>query len=214
VNAELKTTIDGKLAQLSSDEAAMNKQVFSLLLFNRFAGEQSSDFFKGNGTDFSDIARQSVSQFLSSALDNIANDLIKGVDIDLALNSYEAFSTTGSQQRTDLNLALSKKFMNDRLTITVGKNFGLEGQDAASKANAASGSQYIPDFSAEYQLSKDGRYRIRGYRKNAYEAVLDGFVIESGVSFIVTLDYEKFRELFQKKKKAAPVKPAATQKTN
>ena len=215
VNAELKTTIDGKLAQLANDEAAMNKQVFSLLLFNRFAGEQSSDFFKGNGTNFSDIARQSVSQFLSTALDNIADDLIKGVDIDLALNSYEQFSTTGSQQRTDLNLALSKKFMNDRLTITVGKSFGLEGQDAASKANQASGSQYIPDFSAEYQLSKDGRYRIRGYRKNAYEAVLDGFVIESGVSFIVTLDYEKFRELFQKKKKPEPVQPAAaTQKNN
>lgn len=215
VNSELKTTIDSKLAQLSTDEAAMNKQVFALLLFGRFAGEQSSDFFKGNGTNFSDIARQSVSQFLSSALDNIAGDLIKGVDIDLALNSYEDFNATGSQQRTDLNLNLSKKFLNDRLTITVGKNFGLQGQDAASKANAASGSQYIPDFSADYQLSKDGRYRIRGYRKNAYEAVLDGYVIESGVSFIVTLDYEKFRELFQKKKKVKPVetKPA-TQKTD
>lgn len=214
VNSELKNTIDGKLAQLANDEAAMNKQVFSLLLFNRFAGEQSSDFFKGNGTSFSDIARQSVSQFLSTALDNIAGDLIKGVDIDLALNSYEQFSTTGSQQRTDINLALSKKFMNDRLTITVGKAFGLQGQDAESKANAASGSQYIPDFSAEYQLSKDGRYKIRGYRKNAYEAILDGFVIESGVSFIVTLDYEKFKELFQKKKKTEPAKPATTQKTN
>lgn len=213
VNSELKTTIDSKLAQLATDEAAMNRQVFSLLLFGRFAGEQSSDFFKGNGNDFSDIARQSVSQFLSSALDNIAGDLIKGVDIDLALNSYEDFSTTGSQQRTDLNLALSKKFLNDRLTITVGKNFGLQGQDAESKASAASGSQYIPDFSADYQLSKDGRYRIRGYRKNAYEAVLDGFVIESGVSFVVTLDYEKFRELFRKKNKT---KPAATapKKTN
>ncbi|RYE16622.1 MAG: translocation/assembly module TamB, partial [Sphingobacteriales bacterium] len=201
VNSELQTTIDGKLAQLESDEAAMNKQVFSLLLFGRFVGEQSSDFFKGNGTNFSDLARQSVSQFLSSALDNIAGDLIKGVDIDLALNTYEDFNSTGSQQRTDLNLALSKKFLNDRLTITVGKNFGLQGQDAESKANAASGSSFIPDFSADYQLSKDGRYRIRGYRKNAYEAVLDGYVIESGVSFVVTLDYEKFRELFKKKKK-------------
>lgn len=213
VNSELKTTIDSKLSQLSTDEAAMNRQVFSLLLFGRFAGEQSSDFFKGNGNDFSDIARQSVSQFLSSALDNIASDLIKGVDIDLALNSYEDFNTTGSQQRTDLNLALSKKFLNDRLTITVGKNFGLQGQDAESKANAASGSQYIPDFSADYQLSKDGRYRIRGYRKNAYEAVLDGYVIESGVSFVVTLDYEKFRELFRKKNNPKPV-AAAPQKTN
>ncbi|RYY49197.1 MAG: translocation/assembly module TamB [Chitinophagaceae bacterium] len=209
VNADLQSTIDGKLAQLSSDEAAMNKQVFSLLLFGRFVGEQSSDFFKGNGTNFSDLARQSVSQFLSTALDNIAGDLIKGVDIDLALNSYEDFNTTGSQQRTDLNLNLSKKFLNDRLTITVGKNFGLQGQDAASKANAASGSQFIPDFSADYALSKDGRYRIRGYRKNAYEAVLDGYVIESGVSFVVTLDYEKFSELFKRKKKLPDAIPPA-----
>ena len=179
----------------------MNKQVFSLLLFGRFVGEQSSDFFSGNGTNFSDIARQSVSQFLSTAIDQIAGDLIKGVDIDVALNSYEDFSSTGSQQRTDLNIALSKKFLDDRLTITVGKNFGLEGQDAASKTNTSAASSYVPDFTASYQLTKDGRYLVKGYRKNAYEAILDGYVIETGVSFVVTLDYEKFREIFRKKDK-------------
>ncbi len=201
VNAELKTTIDNKLNQLNNDEAAMNKQVFSLLLFGRFVGEQSSDFFSGNGTNFGDIARQSVSQFLSTAIDQIAGDLIKGVDIDVALNSYEDFNTVGSQQKTDLNIALSKKFLNDRLTITVGKNFGLEGQDAASKTNTSAASSYVPDFTASYQLTKDGRYLIKGYRKNAYEAILDGYVIETGVSFVVTLDYEKFRDIFRKKNK-------------
>lgn len=200
VNAELKTTIDNKLNQLNNDEAAMNKQVFSLLLFGRFVGEQSSDFFSGNGTNFSDIARQSVSQFLSTAIDQIAGDLIKGVDIDVALNSYEDYNATGSQQKTDLNIALSKKFLNDRLTITVGKNFGLEGQDAASKTNTSAASSYVPDFTASYQLTKDGRYLIKGYRKNAYEAILDGYVIETGVSFVVTLDYEKFRDIFRKRK--------------
>lgn len=201
VNSELKTTIDNKLNQLNNDEAAMNKQVFSLLLFGRFVGEQSSDFFSGNGTNFGDIARQSVSQFLSTAIDQIAGDLIKGVDIDVALNSYEDYNATGSQQKTDLNIALSKKFLDDRLTITVGKNFGLEGQDAASKTNSSAASSYIPDFTASYQLTKDGRYLIKGYRKNAYEAILDGYVIETGVGFVVTLDYEKFRDIFRKKGK-------------
>lgn len=206
VSSELKTTIDNKLNQLNNDEAAMNKQVFSLLLFGRFVGEQSSDFFSGNGTNFEDIARQSVSQFLSTAIDQIAGDLIKGVDIDVALNSYEDYNTTGSQQKTDLNIALSKKFLNDRLTITVGKNFGLEGQDAASKTNTSAASSYIPDFTASYQLTKDGRYLIKGYRKNAYEAILDGYVIETGMSFVVTLDYEKFREIFRRKNKKPATK--------
>src|SRR5690606_16619979 len=104
INSELRGTIENKLSQIRGDESATNKQVFSLLLFNRFIGEQSSDFFKGTGGGFDDLARQSVSQFISSALNEIANDLIKGVDIDLNLNSYEEYSGVGSSQRTDLNL--------------------------------------------------------------------------------------------------------------
>ena len=67
INSDLRTTIESKLAQIRGDESATNKQVFSLLLMGRFVGEQSSDFFKGNGDNFSDLARQSVSRFLSSA---------------------------------------------------------------------------------------------------------------------------------------------------
>jgi TamB, inner membrane protein subunit of TAM complex len=67
VSNELRATIEQKLAQIRNDPASVNKQVFSLLLFGRFVGEQSSDFFKGNGGGFNDLARQSVSQFLSSA---------------------------------------------------------------------------------------------------------------------------------------------------
>jgi hypothetical protein len=82
LTSELKTTIENKLQQLRTDAAATNKQVFSLLLLGRFVGEQSSDFFKGNGADFTDIARQSVSQFLSSALNEIASDIFKGIDVE------------------------------------------------------------------------------------------------------------------------------------
>ena len=39
---------------------------------------------------------------------------------------------------------------------------------------------------------------IRAYTKNQFEVILDGYVVENGVSFVVTLDYDKFRELFRK----------------
>ena len=48
INPDLRTTLENKLSQIRADESSTNKQVFSLLLFNRFVGEQSSDFFKGN----------------------------------------------------------------------------------------------------------------------------------------------------------------------
>ena len=200
LNGELRTTIENKLLQIRSDPAAINKQVFSLLLFNRFVSEQSSDFFKGNGGDFNDLARQSVSQFLSSALNEIADDIFKGIDIDLNLNSYNDFSNGGNTQRTDLNLAVSKSFANNRLVISVGKNFGIEGQDAATKS-AGQNTGFKPDITVAYKLTTDGKYLIRAYTKNQFEVTLDGYVVETGLSFVVTLDYDKFNELFRRKKK-------------
>ncbi len=200
INNDLRTTIENKLAQIRNDPASVNKQVFSLLLFGRFLSEQSSDFFKGNGSGFNDLARQSVSQFLSSAINEIAADIFKGIDIDLNLNSYNDYSNGGNEQRTDLNVAVSKTFANDRLTVSVGKNFGIEGQDAAAKASGAN-SGFKPDITISYKLSADGKYMIRAYTKNQFEVTLDGYVVETGVSFLVTMDYDKFKELFRKKKK-------------
>lgn len=197
INSDLRTTIEGKLAQIRGDESATNKQVFSLLLLNRFVGEQSSDFFKGNGDDFNDLARQSVSRFLSSALNEIASNLFKGVDIDLNLNTYRDYNNGGNQARTDLNVALSKNFLDDRLTITIGKNFGVQGQDAVAREN----NNFIPDITIGYKLTKDGKYLLKAYRKNQFEVVLDGYVVETGLGFVVTMDYDKFNELFRRNRK-------------
>lgn len=198
INSDVQTAVENKLSQLRGDEAATNKQVFSLLLLNKFVSEQSSDFFKGNGANFSDIARQSVSQFLSGALNQIAGDLIKGVNIDLNLNSYNDYTTGGSTQRTDLNIAISKSFLDDRLTVTVGTNVGVEGQDAAGNAG---GNGFSPDITVSYKLTKDGKYLVRAYTKNQFEVTVDGYVVENGLAFIVTMDYDKFKELFTKKKR-------------
>ncbi len=197
LNSDLRTTIENKLTQIRGDESATNKQVFSLLLLGRFVSEQSSDFFKGNGDNFSDLARQSVSGFLSSALNEIAGNLLKGVDIDLNLNTYRDYNNGGNAQRTDLNVALSKTFLDNRLTVSLGKNFGVQGQDAASSAN----NSFIPDITIGYKLSKDGKYLLKAYRKNQFEVVLDGYVVETGLGFVVTMDYDKFNELFRRNRK-------------
>jgi hypothetical protein len=83
------------------------------------------------------------------------------------------------------------------LTVTVGSNFELEGpQQSGQKSNNIAGNLAI-----NYQLSRDGRYAIRAYRQNEYFGVVDGYIIETGVRFIVTLDYDKFADIFRKKKR-------------
>jgi len=209
ISSELRSTIENKLIQMRGDVATTNKEVFSLLILGRFVSEQSSDFFKSNGasTSANEIARESVSKFLSSAMQEIASDLVKGVDIDLNLNSYQDFSSGDEQDRTDLNVAVSKSFLSDRLTVTAGKNFGVSGEDAGAKAvqqNAAQSS--FPDLNVNYKLSEDGKYIIRAYKKDQFDVTVDGYVTETGVGFVLTLDYDHFKELFQKKDKTKKTK--------
>jgi hypothetical protein len=169
----------------------MNKQAFALLITNKFITDQSSPGFN-LGSSAEAVARQSVSQLLSDQLNNLASDLVKGVDLNIGVNST-ADQTTGA--RTDLNLGLSKAFLNDRLKISVGKNFEIE-----SQSNSASSTEVFDNIALDYAVTKDGRYLFRAFRKNQYQSILEGFIIETGVSFIVTADYDLLREFFQREK--------------
>jgi translocation and assembly module TamB len=193
VTTEMATTINNKLNQMRADESAMNKQVFAILILNKFIGEQSSDFFASNGGGNSLLSNESVSSFLNGAINQIANDLIKGVDVDLNLKNV---GNDPNAQRTDLDVMVGKTFLDDRLNISVGKSFTVDGSNPSSNNNNAN-AQFIPDVNTTYKLSKDGRFMLRAYRKNQYEALLDGYFIETGVSFNFTVDYNKLREMIK-----------------
>src|SRR3970040_2663048 len=98
------------------------------------------------------------------------------------------------QKKTDLNVGISKKLFDDRIKITVGSSFGVEGQERANEdvTNIAG------DVSLDYQLTKDGRYMVRAYRKNEYQVAIAGQVVETGLAFVVTMSYNKFSELFNR----------------
>ncbi len=194
VSSNVTDIVDQKLSQLRTQESEMNKQVFALLLLNRFVGE--NPFQSGAGTSGEMLARQSVSKILSQQLNNLASDLIKGVDLNFDLESSEDYSTGNKNTRTDLNVGLSKKLLNDRLKVSVGSNFALEG-DARQNENMTN---IAGDVTVDYSLSRDERYMLRAYRKNEYQVALQGQIVETGLGFIITLDYDKFREIFQRSK--------------
>lgn len=194
-DAQVITDVETKLARLRSEPSEMNKQVFAVLLLNRFVAE--NPFASGgDGLNAGTLARQSVSKILTQELNNLTASLISGVDINFDVDSREDYSTGRRENRTDLNMSLSKQLLNDRLRVTVGSNFNLEGpQQSQQKETNLAG-----NIAVDYMLSKDGRYLLRAYRENEYTGVIEGYVIETGLSFIISLDYEKFRDLFHRKK--------------
>jgi hypothetical protein len=193
VSSDIVSASQTKLEQLRQEPAELNKQVFALLLLNRFVGENPFASEAGSASA-EGLARQSVSKILSQQLNSIAGDLIKGVELNFDVESTEDYTSGVKENRTDLNFGISKRLLNDRLKVTVGSNFGLEGQQQQNE----DATNIAGDLSADYQLTQDGRYAVRAYRKNEYQMALQGQVIETGVAFIITMDYNYFRELFHR----------------
>jgi translocation and assembly module TamB len=192
VAGDVVSTVNTRLAQLRTEPTEMNKQVFAVLLLNRFVGENPFAS-SGGGFDAGSFARTSVSKLLTEQLNNLASGLISGVDLNFDVSSSDDYTTGERRSRTDLNVGLSKRLLNDRLQVTVGSNFQLEGpQNSNQTSNNIAG-----NIQVNYQLSRDGRYMLRFYRRNDYEGLVDGYVIETGLGFIISVDYNRFREILQ-----------------
>jgi len=162
------------------------------LLLNRFVQENPFES-SGEGLTVESFARASVSKIFTEQLNRLASDLVKGVNLNFDVVSQDDYSTGNRQTQTDLNVALSKSLLNDRLTVTVGSNFELEGAQNTNRQT----SNIAGNVALDYKISKDGRYLLRAYRKNDYQGIIEGYVIETGVGFIVSVDYNHFKEIFR-----------------
>jgi hypothetical protein len=194
VNKQIIETVNQRLDQLRKEPSELNKQVFALLLLNRFVSE--NPFQSSTGMTAESFARKSASKLLTEQLNQLASDLIQGVNLNFDVVSEDDYTTGQRQNKTDLNVGLSKQLLNERLTITVGSNFELEGTQNTNRQST----NLAGNLAADYKLSKDGRYMLRAYRKNDYQGILEGYIVETGVGFVITLDYNKFKDIFLSQK--------------
>jgi TamB, inner membrane protein subunit of TAM complex len=188
--------VDQRLTQLRNQQSEMNEQVFALLLLGRFVGEDPLSSDEGGGSTVGNLAISSGSQILTSQMDQVAASLIKQVDIHFDLNNQQDYSTPKEIDYTELDITVSKQLMEDQLRVSVGSSFDIVGKGAPNQQSA----NLAGDVEAAYKLSKDGRYLVRAYRQNQYEAALAFQVVETGVGFIFTFNYDKFKEIWHRAK--------------
>jgi hypothetical protein len=91
---------------------------------------------------------------------------------------------------------LAKSFNNNRLNVYVGSTFALENQN--QQQDLLTG--LAGDVSLEYLLTRDGRYRLKGYRINKYDLTFNGTVVETGATFVVVVEFNKLKNAFRRKK--------------
>lgn len=182
--------VSTSLGNLRTDEAEMNKQVFALLVLNRFL---APDPFTSSGGGFASTARNSLSQVMTDQLNNLTQRYAGGLGLELGVKSYEDYATGSAQGRTDLNVALRQQFLNDRMTVRIGTDIGLEG----GQREQSNMSGFAGDISVEYSLTEDGRLRVQAFQRNQYEDFLEGDVRATGAGLIYMREYDNFSDLFR-----------------
>tara|TARA_R110000850_G_scaffold80862_1_gene173488 strand:- start:27106 stop:32157 length:5052 start_codon:yes stop_codon:yes gene_type:complete len=183
----------GRVQQINQQEEELNKQVFSLLVLNRFFPESGSDGSQGGAMS---IARNNINQALSERMNKFSDQLLgsTGIELDFGLDTFTDYGEEGSQERTQLDITARKRLFNDRVIVSVGSEVDIQG----SNQNPEETSPVIGNVSVEYLLTENGRFRLKGFRRNQFENVIDGQLIVSGIALIFTREFDKFAELFTK----------------
>jgi len=193
--------VASKLGQLNTPEmeSERNKQVFALLVTGSFIADNP---YASTGSSTSAVAttaaRNSVNGILTDQMNKLSGKYIKNVDLNFGLNSYEDYAGEASQVQTELEVTVSKKLFNDRLTVEASGYFDVDGNTSTSYTGQSSKESW-GEFAATYALDQSGRHKVRVYRENAYD-LFDGEVVASGFSFILEREFESLR---RKSKRAA-----------
>ncbi len=183
----------GQIQQLNNQEDELNKQVFSLLVLNRFFPYSGST--GANGGTLA-VARDNLNQALSDQLNMLSGRLLgeSGIKLNFDVDSYTDYQGESAQERTQLGINAEKAFLEDRLVVQVGSEVDIQGGNRPGQET----SPVIGNVSIAYLLDEDGTWRLKAFRKNQYENVIDGQLIVSGISLIFTKEFNKFKNLFEK----------------
>ena len=230
----VRTYVENKMQLIRTTESEMNKQVFGLLVMNRFlpSGNSSADAIT-SGRNIGNSATNTVSEFLSSQLSLYMGSFfenlnVRDLDINLNFKTYDQTSlltqslpADNLNARREVQLALTKKFFNNRLSVNVGGNldFGDNYQTVTTggvtgvsnnKSTYATG-----DFQVEYVLDKKGAWRAKTYNRNDYDNFNNRNINKTGIGLSFRQEFDNWADLFRRKgkkpKKQNLPKPAAKQ---
>jgi hypothetical protein len=210
------------LQKIQGDANELNKQVATLVGLNTFVPLSSStSAFDAPGAATT-VVVNSISGILSNYFSRWGYNLLRRIfkDNSLRVNFNTSFYSGAAisdvdqsrltPDRTNLNLSITKSVWQEKLTLTLGSAFDI-GMGAA-QVQAAS-FQFLPDITAEYKITPDGRVVLSFFYRDSYNYLsANRTQNSSGASISYRRDFDRIDELFKKKKKQTPRPPKKDKK--
>lgn len=171
--------------QYVSTQEEMNRQVFSLLMANRFYSTQESD---GRSSQGSSYLGTTASELLSNQLSSLfsQNDRNIGVGVN--------YRPGDEVTNEEYEVSLSTQVLDNKILLS--GNIGY-GRDASGTASADEGS-LIGDFDIEVKLNRQGSIRAKAYTHSNNDVLYETSPTTQGVGISFQEDFDSFRQLFRK----------------
>lgn len=183
----LGNIISQRINEINNDQQQLQRQVFGLIVLNRFFPEGTAYTNSGGGIAM-EQANQSVSQILNSELNKIAPESIAGFDIDV---NIEALSPDNPGLAQSLHFKASRQ-ISERITITAGGNVNV--------GNVPNSGQFLGDYTVVYRLNSSGSVNLKFFSttyQSYYYYYYDDITTRSGASIQHKKSFNEFKELFK-----------------
>ncbi len=184
----ISDNVRSQIASVLSDEAELNRQVFSFLLFRSFIPPVIYGT-AGGGVTAGNAAASTGSELLSSRVNGVLDGLVGNFDKDLQVGvNYRP----GSQNNSDeVLINVNRNFLDDKLSVD--GNFGAGTSTGTSK-------NIIGDVNVEYKLSKDGRYKLKGFNRtnDNTQLMTSGGPYTQGLGFFFREEFDTWNDLYQR----------------
>jgi hypothetical protein len=182
VDEAIRTQVNSVL----STEQELNRQVFALIVLNRFVPPPS---YAGQGTPGGgNVAGTTTSELLSNQVSNWLSRLSN--DFDLGVNYRPGDNIT----QDELEVAVSTQLFAERLLLST--NLGVAyGQQTTQNSNAL-----IGDFLLEYLLTNDGKLRLKAFSQSNDRNLnrADQALTTQGAGVAYREEFNTFSEFWQR----------------
>lgn len=178
------------LERLITTEQEMNRQVFSLLVLNRFMPTSADQYNTALGYGVGSTSSELLSNQLSNWLSQISSDF------DIGIN-YRPADEISSQE---LELALSTQLFHDRVIID--GNLGVAGNNPMTNQRA---STLMGDVVIEVKITPEGKFRVKAFnRSNTFDMINTNSPYTQGVGVFYRKEFDSVRELFRRSRRPNP----------
>ncbi|NNC94520.1 MAG: translocation/assembly module TamB [Chitinophagales bacterium] len=202
----LKTLIEAKLNLLENNTNELNKQVLGILVMNQFFPTLSENFSNpGDPGLLGSGVNNTVTEFLSNQLSFYLSDwigtFVPGLELDFQYRYYDLSSENPdellqNQKRSELYLALTKRFLKDRISVTAGGNIDFGQYTELERSTGLAGNIEI-----EYRLTEDGRWGLKAFSESEYDVFEQGNFTTAGVGLSYSQEFDTWRDLFDQMKR-------------